>query len=87
MGAERATTDFCGIGAGVMGADRATTDFCGIGAGVMGAERAMTDFCGIGAGVIGAAIRTEVAEMSRIAVRARRIDSFTGAFFLAHNCA
>jgi len=78
MGAEKATTDFCGIGSGVIGAEKATTDFCGIGSGVMGAEKATTDFCGIGIGVVGAAIRAEAAKMSRIAVRARRMDSFTG---------
>jgi hypothetical protein len=60
----------CGIGAGLMGA-RAN---CGIGAGLMGARAT----CGIGAGLMGAAIRPEAAETSKIAVRARRIDFFTG---------
>ena len=85
MGAEKATTDFCGIGIGVMGAEKATIDLCGIGIGVMGAERAMTDLCGIGIGVTGAARTIGAAETSKIAVRARRMEFFTGdPFFLAH---
>ena len=69
VGAEKA---ICGIGIGVVGAEKA---ICGIGIGVVGAEKAI---CGIGIGVVGAAIRAEAAKMSRIAVRARRMDSFTG---------
>jgi hypothetical protein len=93
VGADKVLT-ICGIGIGhgLVGAERALTDICGIGIGhgLVGAERALTDICGIGIGhgLVGAAMRTEAAEMSRIAVRARRTDFFTGGpFFHAHNCA
>ncbi|MFY9855158.1 MAG: hypothetical protein WAK26_14900 [Terracidiphilus sp.] len=48
IGVVGAERAICGTGIGVVGAERA---ICGIGIGVVGAERAI---CGIGAGVIGA---------------------------------
>jgi hypothetical protein len=73
-----AMTDFCGIGHGLVGAEMAMTDFCGIGHGLVGAEMAMTDFCGIGHGLVGAARTVGAAETSKIAVKARRMEFFTG---------
>jgi hypothetical protein len=78
VGAEMAMTDDCGIGHGLVGAEMAMTDDCGIGHGLVGAEMAMTDDCGIGHGLVGAARTIEAAETNKIAVKARRIEFFTG---------
>ena len=65
----------CGIGSGLVGAAMA---ICGIGNGLVGAARAMTDDCGIGHGLVGAARTVGAAETSKIAVKARRMEFFTG---------
>ena len=85
-----ALTATCGIGIGhgLVGALTATCGM-GIGHGLVGADKVLT-ICGIGIGhgLVGAAMRTEAAEMSRIAVRVRRTEFFTGdPFFHAHNYA
>ena len=70
-----AATAICGIGSGLVGAAMA---ICGIGNGLVGAARAMTDDCGIGHGLVGAARTVGAAETSKIAVKARRMEFFTG---------
>ena len=61
----------------MVGAERAMTDFCGIGHGLVGAEIVLAT-CGIGHGLVGAARTIEAAETNKIAVKARRIEFFTG---------